>query len=549
MRTQPVRRSAAVLGALALVAAMLGCTASTPSPGDEGEASGTVVVAIPSDLNSLDPAYTLSGEDQELVVNLYDRLVDFKYEERADGAIVWQGLEVAPSLAESWEIDGPTITFHLRDDVSFTSGNKLTAEDVRWSFERLAPLGGNGKNQAGVAGLFNGDQVEVVDEHTVAITFTTPDGVPAELPVSLPNMRFLQFSIIDSATAKEHATSDDPYASKWLAENVAGTGPYTLKSRTPGQEIVLEAVTPRWTGTDPAFSEVVLRVSGSADPVGLLKTGVVEYIGKGVSARQFDDLEASGFTVLNAQVPVIMKAEITADLGPTSDPLVRQAIAYAIPYDQIVESVFSGRAERTDTLLNPQDPSANGAWGYDLDLDKARDLLEKAGVGDFSTKLWYSSDYSALEDTALLIKQSLAEIGITVELQPLPGLQYNTLRTERTQGTNTDMIGISLDGLNGSIWLDDADTVIQNWGITNGNRNWARFSDARVDQLQAEFRSSSDAPARKAAYGEIQDIMAESAAALPVVVAGHTVAVKPGLTGVAFGPDAYMRLLYLKPVE
>lgn len=543
------RKWSAGLVAIAASATLVltSCT-GTPSQTQDPGQSSAVTIAVVSDVNSFDPAYTLAGGDQEVVRQVYDRLVDFKYTEQPNGSLVWDGVEVAPSLASSWDIDGPTITFHLRDDVKFTSGNEFTAEDVKWSFSRFAALGGNGANQAAVGGLYTGDQVEVIDDHTVSITFQDPDKKPTMLPVSLLNLRFIQFSIIDSKTALEHATPEDPFAGKWLAENVAGTGPYTVESREPGQQIVLRAVTPRWTGTDPAYEKAILRVTGDADPVALLKSGVVDYVQRGVSQRQFDGLANDGFSVFNAQVPVILRFEMTADIGETSDSRVRQAIAYAMPYDEIVKTVFFDRAKRANTLLNPQDPHGVDAWAkYTTDFDKAKALMKQAGVGAIDVKLWYNVDVRELEDTALLVKQALAEIGINVVLQPVPGVQYNSLRLDRTSGKSDEMIGLTLDGLDGSIWIDDPDTVVKNWGVSTGNRNWAHFSDARVDELQAEFRASTDVEARKSAYAEIQSIMAESAAILPLVVAGSTVAVKEGITGVAFGPDAHVRIQYLAP--
>jgi peptide/nickel transport system substrate-binding protein len=542
-------KSAGMIVVVATLALLLtSCTATHPAENEKG--SSTVTVAIVSDINSFDPAYPLGGGDQEVALNLYDRLVDFKYEEKPNGTLAWNGVEVKPSIASSWDIDGPTVTFHLRDDVKFSSGNVLTAEDVKWSYTRFSALGGNGQNQAVVGGLYKGDQVKVIDDHTVSITFTDPQGNPTMLPVSLLNLRFLQFGIIDSKTALEHATADDPYAGKWLAENVAGTGPYTVESRDPGQQIVLKSVTPRWTGTDPAYEKVILRVTGDADPVAMLKSGVVNYVSRGVSQRQFDGLATDGFSVFNEQVPVILKAEMTADIGPTSNPLVRQAIAYAIPYDEILKTVFFGRARPATTLLNPQDPYGTDAWAkYKTNLDMAQSLMKKANASSVDVKLWYNVDERALEDTALLIKQSLAKIGVSIELQPVPGLQYKSLRLERTDGTSEKMVGLSLDGLDGSIWIDDPDTVIQNWGVTKGNRNWAHFSNSRVDELQREFRSSTDVAARKKAYAEIQTTIADSAYILPLAVVGSTVAVSKGITGVAFGPDSYMRLEFLKPVK
>ncbi|WP_432519028.1 ABC transporter substrate-binding protein [Kineococcus sp. SYSU DK006] len=542
------RRS--VLGAATASAAALtlsSCSSSEAGDNDDGGGDSTqVVVAIPSDINSLDPANTLSSQDQEVVLNLYDRLVNLQLDESPDGSLVWEGLAVTPGIASSWEVQGAKITFHLRDDISFSSGNPLTAADVKWSFSRLPELGGNGANQAGVAGLRSGDQIEIIDDHTVAITFTAPDGTPTELPVSLPNMRFLQFGIIDSVTAQQHATPDDPWASQWLAKNVAGTGPYTLSSREAGQQLTLEAVTPRWTGTEPGFAKVVLRVTGDADPVGQMKSGVVDYVSTGVTGRQFDDLEASGFTVLNQQVADILRADVTVDRGPTADPLVRQAIAYAIPYEQIISSAFSGRGERAATVLNPQDPFGTSDWSkYDTDVDTAKALLQQAGAGKFSMDIWYNGDVTYFEDTALLIQQSLASIGISANPQARPGSQLQSMRQERIHGTNNDMVGMLLD--EATIWLDDPDTFMQQWATTSGASNWAHYSDNEVDQLQQQFRFSTDEAGRKAAYATIQAKLADSAHLLPLAVLGRTVAVTDEVTGVAFGPEPYVRLEWLKP--
>ncbi|MCE0764551.1 ABC transporter substrate-binding protein [Pseudonocardia kujensis] len=538
-------RVATVVGAVVLALTMAACGSGTSSTGTTDQSQ--VVVGIPSDVNSLDPANTLGSQDQELVLNLYDRLVNLKMHPGPDGTQVWDGLEVTPGLATSWDVAGPTITFHLRDDVTFPgSGNKMTANDVKWSFERLPAVGGNGKNQAGVAGLRDGNQIQVIDDHTVSITFTDPSGAPAQLPVSLPNLRFLQFGVIDSQVAKQHVTAEDPWASDWLSKNVAGTGPYTIESRQPGQQIVLKAVTPRWNGTDPAYKTVVLRITGDADPVGLMKTGVVDYVSTGVTGRQFDDLAANGFTVVNQQVADILRMDVSTETGPTADPRVRQAIAYATPYDQIISSAFSGRGQRAHTVLNPQDPFGTKDWDrYQTDLDKARALLAEAGTGPVTVKLWYNADVAYNEDTALLMQQSFAQAGITLDLQARPGSQLQTMWKGHINGGNPEMTGIYLS--NATIWLDDPDTFMQQWATTQGASNWARYSDPEVDALQQQFRFSSDEAGRKAAYATIQGKIAESAHQIPIAVLGRTVAVSPDVTGVAFGPEPYARLEYLSP--
>src|SRR6266567_3799299 len=114
-----------------------------------------LVHAIPADIASLDPADIRGQQDQEIGVNVYERLVQLKFNARPDGTLMADPVEVVPELAESWIVDGPVITFKLRPGVKFfATGNPMTSEDVRYGFERLVRITGNGRNQAGIAGIF-----------------------------------------------------------------------------------------------------------------------------------------------------------------------------------------------------------------------------------------------------------------------------------------------------------------------------------------------------------------------------------------------------------
>src|SRR5258706_3252801 len=95
-----------------------------------------LVHAIPADISSLDPADIRSQQDQEIGVNVYERLVQMKFNPGPDGTLMADPVEVVPQLAESWTVDGPVITFKLRPGVKFfATGNPMTSEDVRYGFE------------------------------------------------------------------------------------------------------------------------------------------------------------------------------------------------------------------------------------------------------------------------------------------------------------------------------------------------------------------------------------------------------------------------------
>lgn len=568
--TSPRRRlsALALIGALGLAAAACGNSSSSSSSSGSDGASGStsaavdaagdisvgreltdqVVIGWTGDANSFDPPFSSVEWNREISVNVYEPLVQYALTEADDGSFVWEGLEVAPGLAESWEVDGATVTFTLRDGVTFhPSGNPLTAEDVKYSFERtVAVPGGFGKFNANLAGIFDpASQIEVIDPLTVAITFTDAEGNPILLPASLPSMRFPQFGIVDSVAVKAQATAEDPWAAAWMKDNVAGTGPYFIASRTPNSETVLETVPGYW-GEEPAFSRVVLRVTGGADMAALIKGGEIDFAAVGLSPRGYDDVADAGFAVVNQPIPNIVRADLAVDDGPLSDVRVRQAIAYAMPYDQIIAVALSGRGERATSYVNPQSPGFKDSWTqYETDPAKASELLEEAGVSDLDLPLFYDSGVVFNEDIALLVKDALSEVGIDVTPSPQPTTQFVEQRTARAQKADSAQSGMMLTS--GVIWLDDPDPNTDVWFKSTGSSNWSHYVNTEVDELHAGFRFSPDADARAEAYEQVQDIIATEVPTVPLAVTGRTVALNPRLTGVSFTADPHTRFWTLRP--
>jgi peptide/nickel transport system substrate-binding protein len=515
-------------------------------------AAKPLVHAIPSDIASLDPADIRGQQDQEIGVNIYERLVQLKFVEQPDGTFKADPTEVVPQLAESWIVEGPVITFKLRSGVKFyPTGNPMTSEDVRYSFERLVRIVGNGKNQAGVAGLFTAEQIVAVDPMTVRITFTDNMGVPTAIPVALTSMKFQQFAIVDSAEVKQHVTAEDPWANAWLTKNIATTGPYYIANRILGQQLELKAVPNHWSGRQPAFESVILRVRGNADLVSLIRGGVVDYAAEGLTGRQYDALAAAGFPVLHGDTPSILRLSMAMDKEPFTDVRVRQAMLYAIPTDRIIRTALANRGTRATGFFNPEDITNNNSYGkYALNLNKARSLLKEAGKENFSFDFWYSSALPYNSDIAILIADSLKSIGVTANLKSTPALQLLDAVRSRINGTEQAMSGMYLS--ESVIWLNDPSTLTNTVVVTKspiaGNGNWARFSDPEVDALHVRYRNSAEEAPRKAAYQTIQDKLAESAStANPLIMLGRTIVVSPKITGITFSQDPYARYAYLRP--
>ncbi len=551
--TQATRRS--VLSAALLAAAASAAAACSPKGAAQRgsrlsipPADQPFVHAIPTDVNSMDPANVKGNSDQEFSHSVYDRLATAKWKaENPDGSMIYDGLELTPQLATSWDIDGATVTFHLRTDVKFyPTGNPLTAEDVRYSFERLTRIIGTGSFQAGVAGIYKPEQLKVVDEHTFQVSFTDPSGAPVLSPVSLANMRFQQFAIIDSVEVKKHVTADDPWATNWLQKNLATTGPYYVESRVPNDRIVLKAVPNHWSGQQPYYQTVIIKVTGSADMVSLVRSGGVHYATDGLTGRQYKDLEAAGFQVRHADIPNRMRIAMALDKGPTADKAVRQALMHAVPYDKIISAALAGFGVRDLSFANPNDPLGLPLWkAYDYDPAKTKSMLAAAGVHNLTVKFWYSSDLSYNEDIALLIKDSMAQAGVTLVPTPRPGLQLTTLARDKSMGKPSEMDGMYLtQGVQN--WLDDPETIVDNSAKSDSPSNWTRINIPEIDQLHRKYRKSTDVAARTDAYHRIQQILVDQAAINPIVVLGRTVVTPPGLAGVTFVWGPYQWFRYLK---
>lgn len=557
--TNLIRRLLVVLAALSLVAAACGDdddTAAGPTtadqPAGDGAADGNggdggappatrLVYGATGDINSMDPSITGVEWNRVLSVNVYETLLNYDLQPADDGSLVGIGLDVAPGLAESWEIDGDSVTFTLQPGVTFyPSGNPMTAEDVKYSITRTVRLpGSTGAFNANLAGIFDPEeQIEVIDDLTVKITFTDAEGTPRRTAMSLPSLRFPMFAIVDSATFEENATADDEWAGEWATSNVAGTGHYYVESYTPGVEIVLQAVPDYW-GDPPAVSTVIMRVVGGADMTALMLGGEIDMAISGLGVRELDTLDDAGFQVVNQPIPDIIKAEFVTTDTPFDDVAVRQAIAHALPYDQILEIALGGRGERAYSIVNPAAPEFVPAWEIYGDPAEAERLIAEAGAEGVTVPIYFNSGVIVMEDIALLIADSLGKLGLRTEVVGLPTVEFTEERTKLTRGEPSRITGMLLT--NGVIWLDDPDPNVDLWLKSNGFSNSTAWSDPEVDELHGEFRFGTDPAARAEAYATIQQIGAEEAPYAPIAVAGVSVALREGFTGASFTSDPHAR--------
>jgi peptide/nickel transport system substrate-binding protein len=233
-------------------------------------------------------------------------------------------------------------------------------------------------------------------------------------------------NIFDSVKCKEMATAEDPWARKFLENNSAGFGPYSLKSLVRGQQAVFEARADYYLGK-PAIDTVIYKeVPTSATRVALLQGGAVD-IAQALQPLEIKQLaKAPGVKIETVDASSMMWIILNAKVAPFDKPEVRQAMNYAFPRDAVIASIFQNIAGPLKGCMPSIYPGFSDAFDdYNLDLDKAKALLVKAGLPDgFKVEISYNAGDPVQEPIALLFQTSLRKIGVDLVLHKVPAGTY-----------------------------------------------------------------------------------------------------------------------------
>ena len=350
-------------------------------------------------------------------------------------------LEVKPALAKTWEKtgDGKGWRFHLAD-AKFNSGSPVTAADVKWTFDRLI----NMKDQPSQY-VTNISSVNVIDPKTVDVMLADPTQ-PILAILSGPNFGIMEAKALEAqgGTAGADANTTDK-ATQWLNQHSAGAGPFTLVGWTRGAQILLTRNEHYFRGP-VHFEHVIVRHMGdSATQLLAIKRGDISVAfnlipEQVVTLKDDKQVRIEGLRSLDY---VYMALTNEADFNKAlTVKEARQAIASAIDYDGIINSLLGGKALRCASFipigLYGSTEETTKTFGWHQDLDRSKQLLQKAGFEDgFEFKLSYGdAAVSGLSYAVLAqkLQSDLARVGIKVTLDPID--QVN-LRTQYTTGKST----------------------------------------------------------------------------------------------------------------
>ncbi|MBX2854335.1 MAG: ABC transporter substrate-binding protein [Rhodobacteraceae bacterium] len=445
---------------------------SLPASASGGD---TIVVVTGQTINSLDLHRSgTSRASYQVGVNCYDRLLSFGTKEAIGGGFSYDYTVIEPELAESWteSEDGLTLTFKLKPNAKFWDGRKVTAEDVKWSFDRAVSVGGFPSVQMKAGGLVRPDQFVAVDEETFVIKLDRAS------KLTIPDLAVPVPYIMNSVEAKANATEEDPWALEYLHQNPAGSGAYKVARWEQGEQLVYERNEDWVGGPLPAIKRVIIReVPSPATRRALIERGDVQ-MAFGIPDKDAAEL-ADKIDVFSTPVENCIHCLCpNFAFEPFQDPDVRKAIAYAVPYEDIFQAAAYGRGL---PLYGGEKDINDIAWPrkthYYTDLDKAKEHMAKSGYADgFDVTMSISLDLASwMEPTALLVQEALGKIGINVTIEKIPGANW------RTAVLVEKRLDLHLENFGG--WLNTPDYYFF-WAYKDGHLfNSSNYRNEEIEEL------------------------------------------------------------------
>jgi peptide/nickel transport system substrate-binding protein len=377
------RRLAVVAGLLLVLGLLLSACATPAAPADsgaapEGEAAGdgalgraeTLIYASDTtDLITLDPAVAYEFSGILIVGNVYESLVSFNPGEA----------DLVPVLAESWDVaeDGDmwSITFSLNPNATFSSGNPVTAEDVAFSWNRAMDING-------APAFLLTDVCAMTPENIIAVDATTlelrlPNTVSPQVCLSV--LSFSTAAVVEKASLEPNMGDD--FGQAWLNDNSAGSGPYVLSRWDRSVSVTLDA-NPNYWGGAPALPRVVVQnIEEMANLQAAIETGDADIV-QDLGSEQAAALEGNPDVTLEKGLSTLLAyVGMNATKPPLDNPDVREALRYAVNYDEII-TLLAGNAELVQEIIPVGFLGHTGNNPFTQDIDKAKELLAAAGVAE-----------------------------------------------------------------------------------------------------------------------------------------------------------------------
>lgn len=455
---------------------------------------GEISVGIAQDLDdSLDPHYMVAAGTKEVLFNIFEGLV----KPTPDG-------ELIPAVAESYEVDGATYTFKLRDGIKFHNGEAVTVDDIVYSISRCADT----SEGAPLVSAFSAiTAIEAVDDKTVKITINEPNG---------DFLAYLTTAIIP----KDY---DDQ------ASNPVGTGPFKFVSRSPQENFIMEKFEDYWG--EPAYlDKVTYKILDSAEAIVMsLRSGSVDLVAH-LTSSQAKELGDS-YNILEGTMNLVQAVYLNNAVKPFDDPKVRQALCYAINVDDILALTADGHGAPIGSSMYPSFkkyfmPELTDYYTYDP--EKAKELLAEAGYPDgFDMVITVPSNYQPHIDTAEVVVEQFRAIGVNATIETV---EWSSWLSDVYKGRDFEatVVGVDASAMTARALLERF--------TSDASGNFINFSDAEYDRIFAEVAVETDSEKQVELYKQLETILTEKAANVYIQDLADLVAINPSLDGLNFYP-------------
>ncbi|MEH7121153.1 ABC transporter substrate-binding protein, partial [Neobacillus vireti] len=433
---------------------------------------GDLTFGLAGEPTTMDPQIQNGTHGRTVKLAIYRGLVNYN----KDG-------KLQNELAKDYSVsaDNKTYTFHLRD-AKFQNGDPVTAEDVKYTFERMIKPDSKATFKTELSVI---QSMKATDDKTITFTLKEPSA-PFVHYLALP-----ESVIVSKKWVEEKGDNADPM----------GAGPFKFVSWTKGQDLVVEKFKDYYKPNQPKLDSIKFVFYPDENTrVNALRAGDVDLI-ETVPWKDADQLEKTPNLKLDSTNGPFMALQFNTKFKPFNDPRVRQAIAYAIDRKSVINTAFSGRGEAIYGMAIPK-----GYMGYTdkvnhyfkYDIEKAKKLLAEAGYPNgFKARLLSTSQFTFHQQTAVAVQAELKKIGIEVELD-LP--DWATRIKKNTEGDYDFLVAGTAGDITDADWLSN----FYNGGEVRLN-NSAYFNDEVINQLLVDGRKESDSAKREADYEKLID--------------------------------------------